>query len=172
MDAARLGFPGEHFDAVMCVEAAFHFDTRTAFLSEAHRVLKPGGTLISTDMLFRAFMKPVGEFGRVPRANFVPDIAGYRAGLEGAGFENVCVEDATEVCLRGFERHLLRWPGLERRQGRMGFFKSIAAAAVSRGIAQYFRIVCKAYWIASARKPLASSLSLTISATNGRKTPS
>ena len=28
MDATRLAFPDEHFDAVMCVEAAFHFNTR------------------------------------------------------------------------------------------------------------------------------------------------
>ena len=31
MDATRLAFPDEHFDAVMCVEAAFHFNTRGTF---------------------------------------------------------------------------------------------------------------------------------------------
>ncbi len=153
MDATKLAFPDAHFDAIMCVEAAFHFNTRSTFLKEALRVLKPGGSLVLTDMLFRAFMKPIGEFGQVPRANFAPDIASYRTGFEAAGFESVDVQDATQACLRGFEKHLMRWPLSERRHGRMGLAKTIAATAVSRGIAQYFRIVCKAYLIASAMKP-------------------
>jgi ubiquinone/menaquinone biosynthesis C-methylase UbiE len=47
MDAARLAFADAQFDAVICVEAAFHFDTRAAFLREALRVLKPAGALTS-----------------------------------------------------------------------------------------------------------------------------
>ena len=44
-DATRLEFPDCSFDNVMCVEAAFHFDTRDSFYREALRVLKPGGTI-------------------------------------------------------------------------------------------------------------------------------
>lgn len=157
MDATGLDFPDEHFQAVMCVEAAFHFNTREAFLKEALRVLKPGGSLVLTDMLFRAFMKPIGEFGQVPRANFIPDIESYRAQLQAAGFESVDVQDATQACLRGFGRHLMRWPMSEHRQGRMKLGKSIAASFVSRAIGLYFRAVCKTYLIASARKPMLSA---------------
>jgi len=46
MDATQLDFPESQFDAVMCVEAAFHFDTRDTFLHEALRVLKTGGSLV------------------------------------------------------------------------------------------------------------------------------
>ena len=67
MDAAQLGFAEEQFDAVMCIEAAFHFNTRDRFLREVLRVLKPGGTLVLTDMLFRSFLKPVGDFGHAAR---------------------------------------------------------------------------------------------------------
>jgi MPBQ/MSBQ methyltransferase len=68
MDAAQLAFPDNRFDAVMCVEAAFHFNTRGRFLREALRVLKPGGSLVLTDMLFRGFLKPIGDFEQVPPA--------------------------------------------------------------------------------------------------------
>ena len=153
MDATKLDFPDAHFDAVMCVEAAFHFDTRDKFLGEVMRVLKPGGSLVLTDMLFRAFMKPIGNWGQVPPANFVPDVAGYRARFEAAGFEGVTVEDATQVCLGGFRRHLARWPESERRNGRMKLGKSMVASVLSASIARYFGTVCKTYLIASARKP-------------------
>src|SRR5215510_6113755 len=52
MNATKLDFPDNHFDAVICIEAACHFDTRDKFLKEAHRVLKPGGSLAMADMLF------------------------------------------------------------------------------------------------------------------------
>jgi SAM-dependent methyltransferase len=156
MDAAQLAFAAEQFDAVICVEAAFHFNTRDRFLREALRVLKPGGSLVLTDMLFRSFLKPIGDFGQVPPANFVQDIADYGARLQAAGFESVKVEDATECCLAGFQRHLARWPASERRRGRMTLGPSLLMSVLSAGIAQYFGITCKAYLIASARKPAAS----------------
>jgi len=157
MDAAQLGFADGAFNAVMCIEAAFHFNTRERFLGEVLRVLKPGGSLVLTDMLFRAFLKPIGDFGQVPPANFIHTIADYRARIETAGFESVEVEDATERCLTGFRRHLARWPAGERRGGRMTFAQSLLMSALSAGIARYFRMTCKAYVIASARKPLAAT---------------
>jgi ubiquinone/menaquinone biosynthesis C-methylase UbiE len=157
MDAAQLGFAEDQFDAVMCVEAAFHFNTRERFLREVLRVLKPGGTLVLTDMLFREFLKPIGDFGQVPPANFVQDIVDYGARLEAAGFESVTVEDATERCLAGFRRHLAGWPAGERRRGQMTFGQSLLMSVLSAGIARYFQTTCKAYLIASARKPLAAT---------------
>ena len=104
MDAAKLDFPDNHFDALVCVEAACHFDTRDKFLKEAHRVLKPGGSLVLSDYLFYTSMTNtlLSQFGQVPRANLVRSIAEYRDGLAAAGFVSIDVTDATGHCVGGF----------------------------------------------------------------------
>ena len=43
--ALKLPYQNESFDMVYCVDAIHHFVDHQAFLKEAHRVLKPGGTL-------------------------------------------------------------------------------------------------------------------------------
>ena len=49
-DAVRLPFTDNSMDRVVSVEAAPHFLSRTMFLAEASRVLRPGGRLVGTDM--------------------------------------------------------------------------------------------------------------------------
>ena len=50
-DATKLAFADASFDKVLAVECAFHFDTRRDFLREAGRVLRPGGSLVLTDLI-------------------------------------------------------------------------------------------------------------------------
>ena len=51
-DACALPFGRGAFDVVFCIEAMFHFESRMMFLSEAARVLRPGGRLVFTDFTF------------------------------------------------------------------------------------------------------------------------
>ena len=157
MDATRLAFASAQFDAVICVEAAFHFNTRDTFLHETLRVLKPGGTLVLSDMLFRRGYRPFAGLGHIPRANLAPSLDAFRSRLAAAGFEAIDVQDATQACLGGFQRHVARWPASERRSGRMGLGKCITASLLGWAAAMYLGAVCRNYMIVSARKPSTSS---------------
>jgi MPBQ/MSBQ methyltransferase len=155
MDAAKLDFPDSHFDAVVCIEAACHFDTRDQFLKEAHRVLKPGGSLVLSDYLFYATMINtwMSQVGQVPRANLVRDIADYRARFAEAGFVAIDVTDATSHCVGGLRTNLVGWAGAERRAGRMTWSRSLAAAAICKLLAAYAGSIYRTYVLASARRP-------------------
>jgi SAM-dependent methyltransferase len=153
MDAANLAFADGSFDAVICVEAAFHFDTREAFLREFHRVLRPGGVLVISDILVRPMTAPLSGLFHTPRANLLADVAAYRGLLTKIGFAAVNVEDATKACARGFCRNLSRWPMAEYRAGRMRLGKSLRRAFAYKALAAYFTAVSKHYVLADCRKP-------------------
>jgi cyclopropane fatty-acyl-phospholipid synthase-like methyltransferase len=50
-DASAPPFRPASFDRVFCLEAMFHFPSRAEFLSQAARLLRPGGRLVLTDIL-------------------------------------------------------------------------------------------------------------------------
>jgi MPBQ/MSBQ methyltransferase len=100
MDATALAIGAEAFDHLICVEAAFHFQTRDAFLREAVRVLKPRGRLVLADAVL-----PPGSQTQ-PRANHVASAEEYRTRCLSSGFSEVAVTDVTSQTWASFAADL------------------------------------------------------------------
>lgn len=138
VDAARLSFADNTFDTVLCVEAAFHFRTREQFLLEAFRVLKPGGSLVLSDILYTKWAHRRDKLA--PKPNYLENSSAYASLLQRLGFEQLRIVDTTEESWRRFQRNVLRHSFAE---GRVPLFFLMAPAFTRQ------------YLLVGARKPVA-----------------
>lgn len=158
MDPLPPALAGEGFDAVLCVDAAYHLSPRRHWLAQVHGLLRPGGRLAYTDLVLDGQRAGSPLLRRAARACGVPsddlaDADGQRRRLQQTGFTDVGKQRLDEPVLGGFARHV-------RRQS-LHLGTAALSAAWRRPLATALLIPpCRAaglgYALWSARKPPAA----------------
>lgn len=96
MNATDMKFNDNFFDNILCIEAAFHFETRRKFLEEAKRVLKPGGRLVLSDIFINS-AKRLQQYAVLPSVkNYLKSVQEYQKLLSEIGFREIIIEDVTK----------------------------------------------------------------------------
>lgn len=127
--------------AVVCVDAAYHFRTRAAWLANVAADLPSGGRLAWSDLTVRAAapsnigVRAAARLVGIPRANLA-DADALRAVAIDAGLGDVVMESCGKAVLDGFAQaqeprginpRLTRW--LLRRARRRGIVDYVVASA-------------------------------------------
>jgi SAM-dependent methyltransferase len=108
-DGCRLPVAGGSLDHVLAVECVFHFPSRRAFLREAARVLRPGGTVALSDFLMAPgalarvattmASSGLGEQGWYGYVAKPLTSVGYERLARSAGFDVLVDDDVTAATL-------------------------------------------------------------------------
>lgn len=109
--SAVAGTDAAPFDAIVCVDAAYHFSSRAAWLQACAKRLRPGGHIAFTDLCLHShgiarwlaapLLGPVMAVAGVDRRQLLSPAQQVQRLLE-AGFEDAAWQDLSQPVLDGF----------------------------------------------------------------------
>ena len=146
--------PGaKRFDAVLCVDAAYHLSPRPAYLAQWHAVLQPGGRVAFTDLVLdgrRSLpLRAAAHLCGVPAGDLVgADVR--QAQLRDAGFVDVRVERLDAAVLDGFAQFVR---AQRARLGRQAAGPAWRRVALTAALIPPCRALGLGYALFSARRP-------------------
>lgn len=118
-DATELPYQDNSFDIIIALESAFHFRTRENFFSEASRILKPDGRLVTADIIYNypAGHGPLSQrivgcvhdyFWLIPDENHITK-SGYEELYMNHRFRNITIRDVTDNVLKPGITKYIKW---------------------------------------------------------------
>jgi SAM-dependent methyltransferase len=142
--------PPGPFEAVVCVDAAYHFSPRAAFLSDAFGRLAPSGRLAFTDLTLAGrsgwVIRGAARVCGLAAAEIVP-LAQRSRQLRAAGFVDVVAEPLDEAVLEGFAAFVAA------QRSRVGSGPGARRAVVTAALIPPCRRAGLGYALFSARRP-------------------
>ena len=116
MPASKLKLPGETFDYVICVEGLVGLNKKK-LLQEIFHLLKPGGQMVFSDILWKNNDKRTRFFQKKKPIPIKESIE-YKELLKSMGFGNIQIVDATSACWGGFQKHVSQYLELKMLASR------------------------------------------------------
>jgi ubiquinone/menaquinone biosynthesis C-methylase UbiE len=160
--ATEMPFDDNSFDKVVALESAFHFQTRSDFFREAFRVLRPGGRLVTVDIVPMPYDK-LGLFARMISSAglylwktctenvYGPDV--YEQKLREVGFD-ARVESIRDQTLEPFARYTMAELAKPERVAKMNYAVAGMLAAPAEAILDNpYGLMKLEYVLAVADKP-------------------
>lgn len=103
-DAEKMiSIPDDSIDIAICIESAFHYENKDAFLHQLKRVLKKNGEFIIADIITKSHKKRI-LLGRWKRkmSYFHWTKNEYIRGLRKEGLTNFYIDDITKEIIKGY----------------------------------------------------------------------